>query len=158
MPAAKKHPSVRARANRASTAATLPSAGRPGAIVRLPASSECGRGEWSPLTVAWWSDIWRSPMANEYHASDRHQIVVLAMLMDDFFTAESRTMRTTISAEIRQHRTAFGMTPYDRRRLEWTIEQAEGAKESGAQRRQRLAEGAKQPTPKLDPRNILHAV
>ena len=95
-------------------------------------------------------------MSAEYHDSDRHQIVVLAILMDDFFTAESRTMRTNISAEIRQHRTAFGMTPYDRRRLEWTIEQAEESKDRGKSRRER--QGVVQPTPGADPRGVLHAV
>src|SRR5438309_842745 len=116
MPAAKKHPSVRARTNRASTAATLSNEAR-GPAPALPSVRD-----WSALTLDWWRDLWASPMSAEYHESDRHQVIVLAMLMDDFFTAESRTMRTTISAEIRQHRTAFGMTPYDRRRLEWQIE------------------------------------
>lgn len=152
MPAAKKHPSVRARANRASTAATLPATvAKRGPRPQLPAVRE-----WSDLTVQWWADLWLSPMSSEYHESDRHQIVVLAMLMDDFFTAGSRTMRTTISAEIRQHRTAFGMTPYDRRRLEWTIESAEEAKERGKSRRGRTAE----PTVDsgFDPRQVLRAV
>lgn len=151
MPAAKKHPTVRARANRASSAATLSSTVPQGPIPELPKIRE-----WSPLTLDWWRDLWASPMSTEYHESDRHQVIVLAMLMDDFFTAESRTMRTTISAEIRQHRTAFGMTPYDRRRLEWTIEQAEGAKESGKSRRER--QGAVQPVAGSDPRSVLRAV
>lgn len=151
MPAAKKHPSVRARANRASTAATLPATVKAGPIPALP-----GIREWSPLTLEWWSDLWRSPMSSEYHDSDRHQVIVLAILMDDFFTAESRSMRTAISAEIRQHRTAFGMTPYDRRRLEWTIEQAEDAKDRGKGRRERQV--SPQPKAGADPRSILHAV
>ena len=152
MPAAKKHSSVRARTNRASSAATLPAVStRIGPAPELPDIRE-----WSPLTLAWWIDLWASPMSSEYHDSDRHQIVVLAMLMDDFFTAESRTMRTTISAEIRQHRTAFGMTPYDRRRLEWQIETAEDAKDRGKQRRVRS--GVQQPAGAADPRGILRAV
>lgn len=151
MPAAKKHPSTRARANRASTAATLHTNVVPGPIPALPDVRE-----WSPLTSEWWADLWASPMSNEYHESDRHQVIVLAMLMDDFFTAESRTMRTTISAEIRQHRTAFGMTPYDRRRLEWTIEQAEESKDRGKSRRER--QGSVQPSKADDPRSALRAV
>lgn len=150
MPAAKKHPTTRARANRASTAATL-TAASDGPAPALPEVRE-----WSPLTLAWWTDIWSSPMSSEYHESDRHQVIVLAMLMDDFFTAETRGQRTNISAEIRQHRTAFGMTPYDRRRLEWTIEQAEGAKDSGAARRERR--GSPQPKAGSDPRAALSIV
>lgn len=151
MPAAKKHPSVRARSNRASTAATLSDTPRIGETPALP-----GVREWSPLTLEWWADLWASPMSAEYHASDRHQVLVLAMLMDDFFTADSRTMRTTISAEIRQHRMAFGMTPYDRRRLEWQIESAEEAKDKGRSRRAR--EGSVQPSAATDPRSVLRAV
>lgn len=149
MPAQKKHPTVRARANRASTAATLRANVSPGPVPMLP-----GIREWSPLTEAWWVDLWHSPMSAEYHDSDRHQIVVLAMLMDDFFTAESRTMRKEISAEIRQHRTAFGMTPYDRRRLEWTIESAEEAKDRGQKRRGGQQSGVKQPKKADDPRRL----
>lgn len=151
MPAQKKHPSTRARVNRASTAATLHSPAASKSIPDLPTTRA-----WSSLTLDWWRDLWISPMSSEYHDSDKHQVIVLAMLMDDFFTAESRTMRTTISAEIRQHRTAFGMTPYDRRRLEWTIESAEDAKDRGRSRRERTARPVADPT--LDPRNILHAV
>ena len=151
MPAAKKHPSTRARRNVASTAATLSSNVRPGPVPALPKTRD-----WSPLTLAWWKDLWHSPMSAEYHESDRHQIVVLAMLMDDFFTAESRTMRKEISGEIRQHRTAFGMTPYDRRKLEWTIESAEEAKDRGKHRRQRGS--AATPASVADPRNVLRAV
>lgn len=152
MPAHKKHPSARARANRASTAATLTAAStwKPG----LPASVR--EDGWHPQTLAWWSDVWDAPMSGEFHESDMHQLVVLACLMDDFFTATSRSMRTSISAEIRQHRTAFGLTPYDRRRLEWTIEQVDEAKDRGRQRRER--QGVEQPAAGADPRGILRAV
>ena len=156
MPAQKKHASVRARANRAATAATLPAAGRAGAAPLLPQLDD---REWSPLTLAWWRDLWSSPMSTEYHQSDSHQIVVLAMLMDDFFTATSRTMRTAISAEIRQHRQAFGLTPYDRRRLEWQIETTEDAKDRGRARRERSTTApSKAAQPATDPRSILRAV
>jgi len=67
MPAAKKHSSVRARANRASTAGTLSSVPRVGSAPALPSVRE-----WSPLTEAWWVDLWKSPMSGEYHDSDKH--------------------------------------------------------------------------------------
>lgn len=149
MPAAKKHPSVRARANRASTAAVLPQRVERKSLPALPAERE-----WSDQTVAWWRQLWSAPMSAEYHESDSTQLVVLAYLMDDFFTAESRTMRMNIAAEIRQQRAAFGMTPYDRRRLEWTIESAEEAKDRGRARR-----GRSEPaSPAADPRKGLRAV
>lgn len=149
MPAQKKHPSVRARANRASTAATLSGVGR-----RSPELPDLRI--WHPQTLAWWSDMWAAPMSNEYHDSDEHQLIVLAMLMDDFFSAESSSMRKNLSEEIRQHRTAFGLTPYDRRRLEWTIEQTEEAQDRGKSRRAR--QGVPQPKPDADPRAVLRAV
>jgi hypothetical protein len=151
MPAAKKHSSTRARRNVASSAAVLSEPVAAADVPELPQTRE-----WSELTLEWWRDLWASPMSSEYHDSDKHQIFVLAMLMDDFFTAESRTMRMNISAEIRLSRMAFGMTPYDRRRLEWTVEQAEESKDRGNERRKR--QGITQPNLADDPRSVLRAV
>lgn len=146
MPARKKDPSARARANKASTSAKLsdevPAADRP----TLPE----GRA-WHPMTQQWWADMWASPMAGEYHESDRHGLFVLAALVDEFWLEPS----TKLASEIRLQRQAFGLTPYDRRRLEWTIESAEESKDRGRQRRerQRPASSAGE-----DPRSVLRAV
>ena len=145
MPRPKKHPSARARANRASSAATL--TGEDSGVVR-PDLPE-GR-EWHSQTVEWWNDLWAAPMAGEYHSSDRHALFVLAALVDDFWLKPSKPM----AAEIRMHRQAFGLTPYDRRRLEWTIESAE---ESKARGRKRVQREPSEP-PKDDPRSALYAV
>lgn len=146
MAAQKKDPSVRARRNKAATAATLssgvPEANRP----ELPANHE-----WHPLTLEWWNDLWASPMAGEYHGSDRHGLFILAALVDAFWTMPSKDL----AAEIRLQRQAFGLTPYDRRRLEWTIESVDEAQDRGRQRRAR--QQAK-PTDGADPRNVLRAV
>ena len=148
MPAQKKDPSVRARRNKASTAATLasdavPEADRP----ELPPSRD-----WQPMTRDWWADLWASPMAAEFHESDRHALFILAALVDQFWLEPSNAL----AAEIRLQRQAFGLTPYDRRRLEWTIESADEAKDRGRQRRARqhpsLVAGAE------DPRSALRAV
>lgn len=147
MPAQKKDPSVRARRNKTAGAATLaadsalPKRERP----ELPA----GRN-WHPLTVEWWADLWASPMAGEYHASDRHALFILAALVDAFWTEPTQAL----AAEIRLQRQAFGLTPYDRRRLEWTIESADEAKDRGRQRRARQSPAA----PADDPRMALRAV
>lgn len=151
MPQPKKDPSVRARANRASTAATL-SADVPAATApKLPANRE-----WDQITLDWWADLWAAPMSHEYHSSDRHALFMLAALMDDFWTTDTPGRRKALSEEIRLSRQAFGLTPYDRRRLEWTIESAEESKDRGAQRRSR--QGAAQPKAGNDPRSVLHAV
>lgn len=152
MPAVKKHSSVRARTNRASTAATL-SNSTVGPHPSLPALRS-----WHPMTVEWWDELWSTPMSSEYHISDRHQLIVLAVLYDEFFRTDdlSPNQRKALSEEIRHHRTPFGMTPYDRRKLEWTIELAEDSKDKGSQRRQR--QGSVQPKASDDPRRALTAV
>jgi hypothetical protein len=108
--------------------------------------------DWHPETLAWWEDLWSAPMASEYHSSDRHALFLLAVLMDDFWLSPS----TKLASEIRLQRQAFGLTPYDRRRLEWTIESTEEAKDRGQQRKTR--QGAVQPKPAADPRSILRSV
>lgn len=141
MPAAKKHPTARARRNTASTASTLSDGGA--AIVptlpkrpdRVEYDDEGNRhtisGDWNVATTEWWADLWASPMAAEYHSSDKHALFVLAVLVDDFWNEPS----TKLASEIRLQRVAFGLTPYDRRRLEWTIESTEDAKDRGQKRR-----------------------
>lgn len=147
MPQAKKHPSVRARANKASTAATLTDEHE----VECP--SLPGNREWHPQTVEWWQDLWSAPMAAEYHSSDRHALFLLAVLMDEFWTDPT----TSKAAEIRLQRQAFGLTPYDRRRLEWTIETAEESKDRGRRRQRERTQDA--PPPRQgDPRAGLYAV
>lgn len=157
MPARKKDPSVRARANKSSTAATLISAPK-GQAPELPVKVDRDGNPvaWQAMTVQWWADLWAAPMAAEYHESDRHALFVLAALMDDFWCAPSPTARKEAATEIRLQRQAFGLTPYDRRRLEWTIETADEAKDRGSERRARR--GAVQPKAGADPRSVLRAV
>jgi hypothetical protein len=146
MPAAKKHPSTRARRNTASTAATLTTDAPARKVPALPGRSDDQR--WHPAVLEFWRDVWSSPMAAEFHESDIHQLVLLAYLTHDFYAALSATGRKEAATEIRLQRAMFGLTPYDRRRLEWTIETAEGAKAQG--RRRRAAEPAPA-APKVTP-------
>lgn len=88
-------------------------------------------------------------MAAEYHPSDKHALFLLAVLMDAFWVKPSQSL----AAEIRQQRMAFGLTPYDRRRLEWTIESAEQAKDRGHARRSN--QSSVQPDKGDDPRLAL---
>jgi hypothetical protein len=76
------------------------------------------------MTMAWWHDIWNSPMAKEYLRADVHALYRLALLVDLFWTKPTSVM----AAEIRLQQQTFGLTPLDRRRLEWSIEQVETAK------------------------------
>jgi len=109
-----------------------------------------GVREWHPQTLEWWADLWAAPMANEYHSSDRHGLFRLAALIDDYWQCPS----SKLHMEVRQSQKDYGLTPYDRRRLEWTIESAEDAKARGQKRRR----GEPSKPPKDDPRSALYAV
>jgi len=110
-----KDPRVRQRRNRAVTAAELEAESPLGESPPLPCRPR--RRKWMDLTRVWWDDIWRSPMAPRFLEADVHGLYILAELVDRFW----REPTTAMAAEIRQHRMAFGLTPIDRRRLEWTI-------------------------------------
>lgn len=116
---------------------------------------------WTAMTREWWADVWASPMSGEWHESDLHNVYVCAMLYDDMWNGDTAAARQKAAAEFRQQRAALGLTPYDRRRLEWSIETAEDAKDKGAKRRRSTspepAPATKQPA-RPDPRAALHAV
>lgn len=154
-----KHPSAR-RGHQIAPSATVLYPPDP-ADVRVPPLPVRPDG-WSPMTKAWWKEIWASPMAAEYEESDMHGLWVLAACVDDFWTAETAHARQEASREIRLQGYRFGISPMDRRRLQWTIENSEEAKAKGAQRRQRAAEGAQEPSKTVpagvDPRTILKSV
>lgn len=141
---APKHGSVRARRNKTSTAATL-STVHDVEAPELPAD-----GEWHALTLQWWADIWASPMAPEFEKSDKHGLFILATLVNEFWLSPTKDL----AAEIRLQRQAFGLTPMDRRRLQWEIERVDEAQDRGERRRATTPKKA----PAADPRSVLHAV
>lgn len=145
---APKDPSTRSRRNKAATSATL----RADSTLVAP---ELPEGNWHPMVTQWWADLWASPMAPEYDDSDRHGLFELAMLRNDFWLAESPSERKSAAAEIRLQDQRFGLSPIDRRRLQWEIERSEQAQEAGQKRRSRSTPPAK---PASDPRSILRAV
>lgn len=144
---APKDPSTRARRNVTSTKATLR------AVPDLPVPDlPAGVEVWHPMTRSWWADIWSSPMAPEFDASDAHGLFALAVLTNDFWLAETPSERMKLAAELRQQSQRFGLSPIDRRRLQWEIERTEEARDKGQKRR------AAQPAPRRgsgDPRSSL---
>lgn len=153
VPARKKDPSARARANQAATRATIT---RPtdAEIPDLPIR-EAG---WHQLTRDWWNDVWSSPMSSEWDESDVHNVLIAAAVYDDMWTAETAKERKDAAAEYRLQRVDLGLSPYSRRRLEWTIESADEAKERGRQRRERRGPAPQPSADAEDPRNVLRAV
>lgn len=103
------------------------------------------------MTLSWWADLWRSPMAPEYDQSDIHGLYMLAALIDSFWTSPSKEL----AAEIRLQRQSFGLSPIDRRRLQWEIERTDEAQDKGRRRRS-AAKPKKEPA--TDPRSVLRAV
>lgn len=148
-PLPKRNP---ARQNRHSTNATLSTMPHGIEAPALPEPDD-GDAGWHPMTVGWWRDIWASPMAPEFHKSDTRGLFLLAVLVNSFWLAPSKEL----AAEIRLQRQSFGLTPLDRRRLQWEIERTDEAQDKGAKRRAGPAE-AKAPTAKNDPRAALSAV
>ena len=147
---APKPASTRARRNKTSTAATL----KADAAIVAP---ELPEFDWHSMALRWWADVWSSPMAPEFDESDRHGLFQLAMLVNDFWTAETPRERKELAAEIRQQGQRFGLSPIDRRRLQWEIERTDEAQAKGSKRRTATVEksaSSKRP----DPRAILHSV
>jgi len=139
-----------ARRNKSTTRATLTLAHKVEAPELPPSESPYG---WHSLTIHWWRDIWASPMAPEFHESDVHGLFLLAALVDLFWWSPSKEL----AAEIRLQRQSFGLTPLDRRRLQWEIERTDEAQERGTRRRTATG-GTPAPTKAKDPRRALTAV
>jgi hypothetical protein len=147
---APKHPSARARRNKTSTHAVLTA---DHAIVAPELPGE----DWHSLTLAWWRDVWASPMAPEFDESDRHGLYVLAALVNDFWTAPTAKDRKDLAAELRQQGARFGLSPIDRRRLQWEVEKVEQAQDESRRRKQAPAAEPRRRSTR-DPRDILRSV
>jgi len=114
---------------------------------------------WNEMTQAWWDDVWASPMAQEYDESDKHGLMALAMVVDDFWNSETPRQRQEASQEIRLQGVRFGLSPIDRRRLQWEIEKAEDAQARTTKRRRSAEElSSPAPTDGKDPRAVLRAL
>ena len=99
---------------------------------------------WHPMTLAWWRDVWRSEMAGEFLDSDRHGLYVLAELVDRFwYDPDADTAN-----ELRLQRQCFGLTPLDRRRLQWEVESSPATEA-------RRPDAPKPKPPAQDPRGVL---
>ncbi len=133
-----KDPKLRQRTNKASTNAILSADGSYRRVPPLPKRPH----DWEPLTVAWWRDIWRSPMANEFIKADIHGLYRLAEVVNRFWEKPS----IALAGEIRQQQPAYGLTPIDRRRLQWEVQKVDELTKRRETRKRR--------EPTEDPRNI----
>lgn len=148
MPPMPKEPSTRQRRNKVAGARTLTAA--PDA--KAPALPEM-EGGWHERTTAWWADVWASPMAPEYDDSDVHGLFLLAALVDEFWRKPSQAL----AAEIRLQRQCFGLSPIDRRRLQWEIDRGEAADDKTRKRRTQRRPQSTTSSRRSDPRSRLGA-
>jgi hypothetical protein len=140
-----KDPAVRQRRNKASTRALLLAAEAP--RMRAPSLPPLTRtrkvkGElvevredWHPMARAFWASVWNSPMTAEFVRADEPALFRLVYLVDQFWKKGSLAVAT----EIRMLEREFGLTPLSRRRLEWTVVQAEEAKDRREENRAKRA-------------------
>ena len=126
-----KHASARARRNRHATTASL-HAPEPGEVdvPDLPRRTE----GWHSMTQSWWADLWASPMAAKYDDSDQHGLLMLAALIDGLWRAKTAQDRLAAAAEVRLQGARYGLSPIDRRRLQWEIERAEPVQDRSRRR------------------------
>lgn len=143
---APKDPTTRQRTNRTSTATQL--TGRKG---RQPTIPIVGAHR---MTREWWKAVWSSPMAGEYTVPDQHGLAMLCVIVEDFWRSEDPRERQALAAEIRQQGVRFGLSPIDRRRLQWSIP-PEAERSTPA--RKRAAAALRSVPAGPDPRDVLTA-
>lgn len=154
-----KDPSLRQRRNKATTRARLPaeSVAKKGKVPGLPRRAP-RTGAWHPRVKAWWNAVWRSPMATEFLEADRQRLELIAELRQQFHRAIETDGKglATLASEIRQQEVSFGLTPMDRRRLEWEVDRGEAATARTQERRKQT--DLRKATEGKDPRDLLKAM
>jgi hypothetical protein len=113
-----KDPAVRQRRNVKTEAADLTA---PPADFKPPELPNPDKREWHELTKAWWTNLWKSPMAPRFLSTDADALGMVALLIDDFYKCTSSKERRELSAEIRQQTSRFGLSNWDRNRMNWTV-------------------------------------
>jgi hypothetical protein len=142
-----KTAATRARRNKTTTASRLETDEQPRAKAP-PLGDHPEGGEWHPRTLVFWKDVWDSPMAEEFLRADTDGLLQLAALVDQFWKEPS----PKLAAEIRLQRQCYGLTPIDRRRLQWEVVRAEEAEKKRPNRKIAPRE------PVSDPRAALKAI
>lgn len=150
-----KPPGLRQRRNKVSTRSVLPSEEQASKNKVPPLyKRERETEKWHPMVIAWWQSIWKSPMAAEYLDADmRGGLYLLAELQQQRWSTVDPKVLAALAAEIRQQEVRFGLSPIDRRRLQWEVERGEQAEERIAKRRK--AKDIDKQREGKDPRELL---
>ena len=154
-----KSATLRQRRNRTRSSSVLPNENAPKnkerKVPKLP-ERDSKAEKWHPKVIEWWTSVWTSPMAAEFLGPDvKGGLYGLAELYQQRWSAKDAKQLVSILAEIRLQEVRFGLSPIDRRRLQWEVEKGEQAEERTTQRRKtkRLKRTAKK-----DPREVLKVV
>lgn len=140
MPAHLKHPKVRQRRNKISTSAEVP-------FEPLSKKTEMPshRKDWLPTVREAWATIWASPLVDELAKEDKILLAVAFESLQRFYEKP-----TVLGGKVVMGIFApFGLTPLDRRRLNWIRQKPEAPKP--AARPNHASSGE-------DPRDILDGV
>ena len=148
MPAAKKHPSTRARANKATTAKTIAATGTRRRVV--PTLPPHPTATWHAETRKWWTDLWKSSLPDAWESFDKSTLFTLALCFNDIWIAASATARKEALGEYRLQRRDFFIAPYNRLQGEIVMAEADAATARAAARKK--PQGAAQPKAAEDPR------
>jgi hypothetical protein len=155
-----KDPAMRQRRNKSSTKAMLPA--EPAPRLRRPKlpvilrKTKVGDVEmeapiaWHAMAEAFWCVVWESPMHHEFLRADEPALIRLLMLVHIFWSTGGDL---AMAKEIRMMEREFGLTPLSRRRLEWTVAQAEEARDRHEEKR--IARAG--PVIDLDTRGVLES-
>lgn len=147
-----KSPATRQRRNRTSTVAELPAPDEVSdrEVPVLPPRAD-GK-QWDLRVLDWWNTVWRSPMAVEFLEADmKGSLFLLADLHQIRWTATNAGDLIEVSKEIRLQEQRFGLSPIDRRRLQWSVPNPDRKGGQGAPK-----QGERAPRrPVKDPRSVL---
>lgn len=118
MPVPPKDPAVRQRRNIKTEEAELPPAAE---NAKIPKLLNPDSRVFHKLAIRWWLNLWRSPMAARFLSTDADILGMTALLIDDFYKCKSPKERRELAAEIRQQTARFGLSNWDRNRMNWTV-------------------------------------
>lgn len=91
--------------------------------------------QWSPAVIRWWESIWSSPMSNEYHEADIHQLYLACFYLQQTLNPFAKITERLAAAKQHEAQVArFGLNPMSRRSLQWEIERSEEAMLKGKKR------------------------
>ncbi|ATN89522.1 minor tail protein [Gordonia phage Kabluna] len=121
----------------------------------IAADSPIADREWPKPVVAWWNDIWSSPMSSEFVDSDIHGLYLACFYMSQVLNPWLKMSdRISASKAYETQVRNFGLNPMSRRTLQWEIERTEEAQARGRKRRSSTPPGGKNAPEPADPRGV----